>query len=793
MLINLIQGYRFRLAIIWSCVILGLAIFAGIKMASGVHFVSNILSLLPKDDRFPFQQQVEKNAQSLFDNQVIYLIETGTPQFEENYRAFVAVLHRLTDEHAIRVKEDKAFLNEYDQWFEYFSGYRYNLLAPETKILLQENRAAQLTNNQIKKMYSPVSVGAGLPFKEDPFSLFEEWILSQNKTPGMVDVTNLEFSYQRENKSYKPVAITFAGDAFSESHYRNLQSLFQEAENTLDAPTQQYFRAGLVFHTMAGAEQAKREISSIGVASVIAIVVLFVIAYRSVTPLVYTLAALFVGWLNAFSICLLVFKNIHLVTLAFGASLIGVSVDYCFHYFSSKKEFGRADKAINAITTAIFIGLASSVFAYGAQLLTPFPGLQQLAVFACVGLISVWLTVVLILPLIDRHIPAKTVSSEKKTITTLSEYAVFRKLRWLLVLLIAPIGLAGLLQLSVNDDVRLLQTSPSDLIKEDALVRSIMGRQGGGRYFVVHAQAAEALLLIEERLTHALDAHVAKGELSSYEAMTRVLPSIETQRENFDLLGQHIYSEGGQLHSLFNALGLETEETGSLIRAFRRAENKFITPEEWKTALSDNPQTKMYLGRITNSRGDSAYVSLVNVFGATPTIDLQKLPENLGLTDNVYFIDKAAFISSLLKRYRIEMTVIALVAYLSVFALLFLRYKLQVLKVVSPVLLASALVLGAFGVFDIAINLFCIFGFLLVLGVGLDIGIFLQESCARAHARQAVSLSAITTMLAFGLLALSNTPVLHYFGIVVLPGIALAWLFSLVLFTAQSDEHGIPR
>jgi predicted exporter len=41
-----------------------------------------------------------------------------------------------------------------------------------------------------------------------------------------------------------------------------------------------------------------------------------------------------------------------------------------------------------------------------------------------------------------------------------------------------------------------------------------------------------------------------------------------------------------------------------------------------------------------------------------------------------------------------------------------------------------------------------------------------------------VSLSAFTSLLAFGLLALSDTPVLHHFGLTVACGLTLVWLLA---------------
>ncbi len=68
---------------------------------------------------------------------------------------------------------------------------------------------------------------------------------------------------------------------------------------------------------------------------------------------------------------------------------------------------------------------------------------------------------------------------------------------------------------------------------------------------------------------------------------------------------------------------------------------------------------------------------------------------------------------------------------------------------------------------------------ILVLGIGIDFTLFLAE--ARGDLRItmfAITLSALTTMLSFGLLSLSSTYAVHSFGITVLIGIACAYLLS---------------
>lgn len=787
--VSFIQCYRLRLACIWLAVVVVLALLAVAEIKSGTRFESNILALLPKDNHFPFQQQVEKSAQTAFENQVVYLIETGTDNLDKRYQKFLNHLEKKSQQYGLRFKTEQDFVRESGEWVTYFSQYRYMLLDDKSRDILVDGKAGDLVDKQLRKIFGPIPVHTLVPFAEDPFSLFETWVMSLQGQAGELDPATSSFIYHHEGKNYKPVLIQFDGNPFSEASQSGLKKLQQEVEQVFDLPTQAVFKMGLVFHVVAGAEQAKREISTIGLISMLTIIVLFLLVYRSAVPLILTMLAIAVGCLNALATCLLIFENLHLVTLAFGTSLIGVSVDYCFHYFSAKKYFGDTEQTIQHITIAIFIGLASSVFAYGAQLVTPFPGLRQLAVFSVVGLISVWLTVILVFPLAEKlKTPAtKWLLFRMPMVKTARDGYV--KSTWLLFVALGMVIFFGLQKLDSNDDIRLLRTSPASLVEEDMTVRAIMGRENSGRHFVVYAETQEELLRAEESLIHVLRTEVSKGRLDSVEALSAAVPSIQTQRENYALQNHHIYGDTGQIDALGSALGMGQAEAALFRQKFDSVHGQFITLDEWLLKLPDNYLAHLYLGPLTDESGNTAYVSIVNISGTSSSGYLQSLLEDSALQKHVYLIDKAGSISEVLKHYRIEMTFIGMAAFLVIFFMLFLRYGKSVIRVIAPVLLASLLVLSMLGIFNIALNLFCVLGFFLLLGVGLDIGIFLQENHAEVHAREAVTLSAITTMLAFGLLSLSSTPVLHYFGIIVLPGIAITWLLALALF----DNYQIER
>jgi len=97
------------------------------------------------------------------------------------------------------------------------------------------------------------------------------------------------------------------------------------------------------------------------------------------------------------------FGSVFLFTLVFGASLIGISVDYAFFYYSEKllADANWTPKiGLNRIFKGTTLGLLNVVIAFLVIAIAPFPGLHQLAVFGIIGLAVSYLTVICFFPYI---------------------------------------------------------------------------------------------------------------------------------------------------------------------------------------------------------------------------------------------------------------------------------------------------------------------------------------------------------------------------------------------------------
>jgi len=96
------------------------------------------------------------------------------------------------------------------------------------------------------------------------------------------------------------------------------------------------------------------------------------------------------------------------------------------------------------------------------------------------------------------------------------------------------------------------------------------------------------------------------------------------------------------------------------------------------------------------------------------------------------------------------------------------------------------------------LTLFSLFGLLLVSAIGIDYAILMHERVAGpAASLVGMLLSAATTLLAFGLLAISATPAVASFGLAVAVGVAYGVFFAALIpptvhFLRPSDGQRSP-
>jgi len=756
------------LPVLW---LLFITVISVIAFNSKPVFDSSIMSLLPTSKQQVIVQQATEKMGDMFAKRVIFLLSSKSEsKVREEVSRFAGRLESLSDVVNVEWQINESDIRKSQQ--ELYP-YRFALIDPDSRQLMLNKQFKDIQMRALLNLYSPITTGA-ISLVDDPFGLFTQLKLAR-KTELNLQVSNSLLKVVGSQKPTYMLIMTLAEKPYSPELQKRVLSVIDNQKLAMKQHGVEMAMSGMLLHAAAGADQANKEIMSIGLGSLLGIIIMMLFVFRQFKPLLMMMFSVMVGCVVAFSVTTLIFERIHVITLAFGAGLIGVSLDYALH-FLCERRVTHSDKLLPKISMGLLLGLFSSVIAYAAQAMAPFPGLQQMAVFSVIGLITSWLTVVLCFPLLTQYDPIRPLNAAEQLTRLLKNIPRVENCQktFLAILLISVFIAALTLFNSQNvDDVRLLQTSPVELLEQENHVKAQLNASSNSQFLLIQANSVEACLQKEEVIRPLLEQLISTTSITGYQALSSVLPSLNKQKENTDLITQ-LYRQ--QLSSFYDQLGMTAESYQQAQASLAQDLPQRLSFDEWQ----QHEASKVWDSFVVSAK-EGQFGSIIRFSGVIDQHAEQQLVALSSEDDQIVFVDQIRDISNIMGEYREQIINWVLIAYLFVLLVLLHRYRTEVWRIILPPILASIFTLAILIQLEQGVNVFHLMALILVLGIGLDMGIFLTETRESLHTWLAVSLSVYTSLLAFGLLALSDTPVLHHFGLTVLVGLTLVWMLVLVM------------
>ncbi len=771
---------RFRL----FCAVL--ALLAGgfaLQVHRGLHFETDILALLPADGR----DQALDAAQTAFGQHIArrltLLVGAADPEIAR--KAATSIAGQLRASPALANVQFEIGRD----WAVSASAllpYRLGLLSDAHRSALQQGKTDALRDEALQALYAPAAFGRVVPAAQDLAGLLSGFVLGQSQLAGRATLDRSLLVVRDETMSWVLIAAETAGSPFAAESQDAVTAALDAA--LASAPDVQVLRSGVVLHAADAARRAKSEMSLFGSLSSGAVVLLIWLTFRSLQPLLLSLVSLGVGAAAGLLACQWAFGSVHLITMVFGTSLIGVAVDYSLHFFSDQfRDRARwtGPMGFREVGTAILIGHLAAALGYATLLIPPFPGLRQMALFSIVGLMFSCASVLCLYPRLAR---ASVSKAHQPLVLKIAQRLSASRFQFRAnalhiggALLLIGLTAAGLARLTFRDDIRLMQSSPPELLQEEREQRALLGIAPDSRYLLVSGDSAESLLQREEALTAVLAGLQQRDRLGGWLAVSRVLPSMQRQTENQTLQRAQVYSANGLLPSLMRQLGA-SEAAIVEARAVADTEAPFLTPERWLADPASAALRPLWLGRI----GDR-WASAVTLNGVG---NANALTQAISAVPGVHLIDRVDEVSALMTRYREGAAGLMAAVCFAIFLLLALRYGWHGgLMCLIPPVGGSLIAMALLGWAGVSANLFNVLALLLLLGMGVDYAVFLREGRrTQVTVLLAVGLSALTTLFSFGLLAFSSTPFIRAIGLTLAPGIALIFLLAIWLGPAPERE-----
>lgn len=727
----------------------------GWLLRDGLPADTRLTAMLPEDRQAPLVERSSAKLGTSFEDRFVLLVHA-----DDLSSTMPALAEALTGDDGASSVIDTLTWRDTDLLDDdpkaALDAYRYRLLTPEIRQAIDTDGGASLVDPALKTLFSPA---ARPDPRRDPFGLLDAWL--EERTTSRVTPRDGRLSVDIDGQRFNLLIGELAASPYAPDAQQRLTTALADFEAA--HPEATLLRSGLIFHAAAGAEQAKHEISTIGLGALLGLIAVLLIVFRSPRVLLALLLPLGSGLLLALTATLALFGSLHLLTLAFGASLIGIAIDYALHLQSHRAIAGRGFR-LRPLLPGLALGLASSLVAYLAQTLTPLPGLRQMAVFAALGLVGAWLSVVLWLPRLRLPVsPATARLANRWESMTRTPWRLTPG--WVGVVAVILLAVCAW-RLQSDDSLRLLSSSPDALLEQERIVQRHFGNDTGTHYLLVRGDDEAALLSRLDALHAPLDALQRQDVISGHVDLADSVPPPAQQEADLERV-ERLYGE--PLETLFERANLPN----TLIERarVRLDDSPLLDVTTWLDTPLGEAQRRLWLGKTDNG-GVAASVALQGVADGDGEAPLRQLAAD---TPGVTYVDRIERLSGLLGELRTHIAEWLALGLVLLGVGLSLRYRRRTWRVLLPPLGATLIVLTSFAVAGIPLNVFSQLGLLLVLGIGLDAGIFNAEHPRQAAAWLAISLSTLTSLLAFGLLAFSATPALHYLGLTCLIGLAAVW------------------
>ena len=705
---------------------------------------------------------------------------------------------RLSRQTAQQLRADPAFAavnngeavnNERDRAFLFDNRYLLSPAVTPQRFSVQGLHAA--IGDSIDLLASPAGLVVKSLLPRDPTGEMVRLLdqFDSGSAPASIDGT---WASRDGNRALMLVQTRAAGsdtDA-QEQAMASIRRAFDSA--AASAPSAKLLMTGPGVFSVTSRESIKSQVSRLSVISLLLIAALLLVVYRSPTALVLGLLPVASGALAGVAAVSLGFGSVHGITLGFGTALIGEAVDYSIYLFVQSGEQAQSEHAwVERFWPTVRLGVLTSIVGFASLLLSGFPGLAQLGLYAIAGLVAAAAVTRFVLP---HLLPAKFRIHDVSKLAAVLARWVDRAaaLRWGAVVLLVT---ACVVLVQHRDDLWSHNISSLSPVSQaevalDTRLRADSGAPDVRYLVVVSGPDREAVLESAERVSGVLQTQVDQGALAAFETPSRYWPSVATQRTRQASLPepQVLAARLAQaVQGLPVRAGVFTPFIADVATARTRP---LLQPNDLAhTSMAMAVQALL----IEQRDGWNALLPLNAPKGRE--IDAARIRAALATAGlpRVLMVDMKAESDRLYSGYLREASVLSLGGLVSIVALLLavIRSSPRVLRIVAPLVAAVVTVTAGLAALGHPLTILHLVGLLLVVAVGSNYALFFDRPAdgAPVAPRTLASMlfANLTTVAGFGLLAFSDVSILQALGMTVAPGVVLALAYSAIF---AKPAHG---
>jgi uncharacterized protein len=526
-------------------------------------------------------------------------------------------------------------------------------------------------------------------------------------------------------------------------------------------------------YTVANANTIKNDLFVVLSISSLSMIFLFIFFLRTWKAFFVLLISFSSFAIALFSVSL-IFKTVSAITIGFGSVLLGLSDDLSLHVYFALRPGKSKDKThdisaiVAEVSRPVLFGGVITVCAFSLLMFSSLPGQRQLGAFSIIGVLASLAMSLILLP----HMMQASSGVKDPHSFILKKRRQSRPSITILIWVLLMAGCAWQARhIAFSGSLNALNFVPDKLHAVELMIKETWGDFRGHAMIFSEGEDMESALEINDNLFRYLKQNAGDGDVIS---IASILPSTKTQQNNQkawagfwsdreDRVKGTLLEEGKRLGFSGNAFDLFFSSI--------KASPSPILPEDLN--LSG-------IGDILDSMiiHSDEKISILTLVPDTPEIRALMARDKDSLP-GVRFVSQSYFSEMIRKAIGhdfIKFIAGAFFLILLLLALLFRDIK-KVLLSLIPVVTGMIFMFGVMSLLNIPFNIFNIISTILIIGLGVDYGIFMVCKCSEDYEHDtdtAVLLSGLTTVTGFGALIFARHPALHSIGITVLLGIGAA-------------------
>lgn len=578
--------------------------------------------------------------------------------------------------------------------------------------------------------------------------------------------------------------------------------------------------AGPHVENAEGTSDVRQDIILSSLVSFIAVMLLFVVAFRQPEALAFVAIPLIVGLIWTLGFTSLFVTRITQVTLTFAAILIGLGIDFSIHLYNRYFEDIRLGKspeealgsAIYNTGPSILAGAVTTGFSFFGMVLTEFQGFRELGLFGGIGILMSLIAVATILPplmILSSRVrpriygPLATLGLKKVTFTVQS-YPRMTVAAGLSV--VAFLGMHAT-KITFNDDFQALRQPSDSYISLIQRIDNHFDLPSNQVLVIVEGPDPDGALAANDQLYENIETARSTFDLVAVDSLRTIYPSPSTQKRAIDRFLTLPY---GRIEGDLRRLAEEYDSISRgffdpFLQRFQEIQQQCAETQAFGAypieigRITDRDFMDVVLGYLQHDAERNVYRVVTRIYPPpTPEWTEQVPPlfvESLGrnIQHKPLVLGNAVLSAELQHMIVRDLTIIVLVVFFSV--TLYLAFYFRSLRraglAMIPIIFALLSTLGIMQLVNMRLNYLNIIAIPMIVGIGVDSAIHLltrfyegdthNMRAAIEKTGRAIVITSLTTIFGFGSLSIASFSGIREIGILSIIGTACT-LFAALIF-----------